>query len=759
MWSRPLRRALPRNLQPLFTERTGMSRLFDSLGMQRRTFLKLGGAGAAMLASPALAAGKAVTPSLPTPEDLASVEMEFAFTDLFQMPAYANEWGYGQVSKSVSGVTGITFPPFACCGVPDVTWSPGLLKSCEVSVDGQLLAIAPGNSVKYRWLPQRVDREQTYQGLRFRTRTFMPVKQRAVAQRIELKNTASTARSFVLSFDMRAAVTKKTTFWMAGCPGEGGNAQRWDAERSRVTFAARNSQAASAQGVQPRADSLAGGHILQYKVRLQPGESRVFHYVNALADTEAEANSLHDRLQATFDDAAQQNEQFYAEMMQALFTPGNSYFSGHLPTLHTEDETLWALYFNGIKNLMSARRYSPDSNYGPTYVTLGGHTLPTLSFPWDTSLTGLSLALLDPAALRNLVEVWLREDMHKHLATDYVSGTGVGPWYAVNDTAILGCARDYLRVSGDFAWLDKVVAGKSVMTHLVDHALYWETLQHTNRGLADYGNIENLLEVVSTYVHEVAGMNAGNVANMRFVAELLERRGNASRARELRTKSEDLAGRINRILYVAGQGWWRAGQLDGTFNEVRHCYDFLAVVDSMGAELSSQQKQEMAAFFWAQLATGKWMRALSAGDWDVTWNIRPDHSAIGAYASWPPMSAKALYRLGEPEEKVASWLREVAKAGNQGPIGQAHFIEDVWPTMNGGAFKCPNDVPYMNEWSCIAGGAFADLTLDSIFGVEMGMDGLSAKPRLAAFDAKAELHGLQHQGRQYRVSNQGIHAM
>jgi hypothetical protein len=423
MLSRRTRLPLKRNTQPLFAERNDMSRSFgslgvhDSLAVQRRTFLKLGGAGAAMLASPALAAASGAVPaSLPTLEDLASVEMDFGFTDLFQMPVFANEWGYGQASKSVSGVTGITFPPFACCGVPDVTWSPGLLTSCEVSVDGQLLSIAPGNRVKYRWLPQRVDREQTYQGLRFRTRTFMPVKQRAVAERIELKNTASTTRSLVLSFDMRAAVTKKTTFWMAGCPGEGGNAQRWDAQRSRVTFAARNSQAVSAQGVQPRADSLAGGHILQYRVRLQPGESQVFRYANALADTEEQANSLHDQLQATFDEAEQQNEQFYAEMMRALFTPGNSYFSGHLPTLHTEDETLWALYFNGIKNLISARRYSPDSKYGPTYVTLGGHTLPTLSFPWDTSLTGLSLALLDPAALRSLVVTshgWIRRSLEK----------------------------------------------------------------------------------------------------------------------------------------------------------------------------------------------------------------------------------------------------------------------------------------------------------------------------------------------------------
>ena len=419
---------------------------------------------------------------------------------------------------------------------------------------------------------------------------------------------------------------------------------------------------------------------------------------------------------------------------------------------------MWNLYFAGIRNLISARRHSPDSKYGAAYLTLGGHTLPTLSFPWDTSLTGLSLALLDPAALRNIVEVWFAQDMHQHLATDYVSGTAVGPWYAVNDTAIVSCARDYLRVTGDFDWLKNSVNGKAVLDHLVDHALYWEKLIHTNRGLADYGNIENLLEVVSTYLHEVAGMNAGNVSSMRFVADLLDRRGDSARANELRAKSKQLAERINRELYVEGNGWWRAGQLDGTFNEVRHCYDFLAVADSMAADLTPTQKTEMTHFFWTQLRTGKWMRALSTGDSDATWNIRPDHSCIGAYASWPPMCAKALYRLGMPAEQVAGWLREVAKAGNQGPIGQAHFVEDVWPPLKGGAFKCPNDPPYINEWCCISGGAFADMVLDTLFGVSVSLDDLSVESRLAQFDPKAELRGFRHQGKTYIINNKGAQA-
>ncbi len=182
------------------------------------------------------------------------------------------------------------------------------------------------------------------------------------------------------------------------------------------------------------------------------------HYVNAIAENAAAAEALHDRLQTNFAGLEEENERGFERLVRSAFTAGNSDFSGHLPQLKTDDETLWNLYHNGFKNLLTARRRSPDSAYGPTLMTLSGHVLPTLSFPWDTSLTSLSLALLEPQPLRQLVEIWFQQDMHKHLATDYISGVAVGPWYGVNDMAIVRCARDYLRVTGDFAWLDKIIA-------------------------------------------------------------------------------------------------------------------------------------------------------------------------------------------------------------------------------------------------------------------------------------------------------------
>ncbi len=730
--------------------------------MKRRNFLKLS-AGAAVAAArasafPAVVPGQGrALPAIPSLADLASVRMPHTFMELFNLPIAMNDWGYAQTVKSVSAISAIGFPPYACCGIPDVPWSPGFLATCELFVDDGFPAISgdPAQAVTYQWFPHCVVREQTVDDLHFRTTMFLPPEQRAVLEEIEIRNVSSRRRIVTLGFDMRAAVAKKTATWFTNLPGEGDNRSSWDAAHGRITWTAQHSQVSAAQGIHPPADQLVAGNVLQYNLTLNPGETHPLHFVCVLAPTAAEANSIHDRLQSNFASAQQQNERRFEQLIHSAYTPGSSDFSGCLPRLETNSETLWNLWQNGLRNLLTARRRSPDSAYGPTLLTLSGHVLPTLSFPWDTSLSSLSLALLDPEPMRNLVEIWFQRDMHQHLATDYISGEAIGPWYAVNDMAIIRCSRDYLSVTGDFQWLDKSIAGKPVLDHLLYHATWWKQLAG-KRGLADYGGISNLLEVVSTYIHEVAGMNAGNVSSMRFVAELLEHRGRSREAAQLRSEATALAQRINSILYVQGKGWWRAGQPDGSFNEVRHCYDFLAVLDNMSEDLSAEQKREMTHFFWTQLASKKWMRALSSGDPDATWNVRPDHSCLGAYTAWPPECAKGLFKTDDPA-RIASWLAEVAKAGNQGPIGQAHFVEQVVPPLQGGAYKASNDAPYIEDWCAISGGAFIDMVIESIFGVMPSLyNGMHAAPRLAAFDPGARLQGFRYQGAQYSVSAAGV---
>jgi hypothetical protein len=735
--------------------------------VDRRTFLKLGAAGALVAAHPTAvlssdsshdSSEKRRLECPPSLYAMAADRLTYHFRDLFNCPATMNELGYAQVGKSVSAITAISCPPYVCCGMPETAWSPGYLLTCELFLNGRFLAISapPEGEVDYQWFPHCVVRGQTADRLRFRTKLFMPSRRRAVAQLIEIKNLDSARRKFTLGFDMRAAVAKKTKAWFVNSPGEADNKITWDPGRGCLLFEARHSEIAAAQGFRPSPNRVEHGRMLVFEMELGPNEQKQISFVLAIAENGSVALDFYDQLQSGFDGLVKENETTFNSLVRSAFTPGNSEFSGNLPRLITDNESLWKLYHNGFANLLSARRVSSDSIYGPTYLTLSGHVLPTLSFPWDTSICSLALALLDPIPLRNLVEVWANAGMHDHLATDYVSGEAVGPWYAVNDSAIVRCAWRYVCVTGDFPWLDKRLGQRTVLEHLEDRALYWKKLDHFGRGLGDYGTIENLLEVVSTYLHEVAGMNAGSVHSMRVVADMHERRGNGVRAGQLRTEAKSLADRINQLLYVNGKGFWRCGQPDGTFNEVRHCYDFLAVLDNMAEDLTPAQKNEMSEFFWRELRSEKWMRALSQSDVDATWNIRPDHSCLGAYAAWPPMSAKGLYKIDEPS-RVVPWLKEIAKAGNQGPIGQAHFVEDVFPPVNGGASKSSEDAPYIEDWCCVAAGAFTELVIDSIFGADLTMsDGIRLKSHLAEFDPQARLEGLQYQGGLYTITKDGV---
>src|ERR1700689_3304280 len=113
----------------------------SELDVNRRTFLKLGAAGAALAAihPNTLAAAPTAKASLASPprlQDLASDKLTYHFRDLFNCPAAMNELGYAQAGKSVSALTAIAFPPYACCGVPDTAWSPGYLLTCELFLDG-----------------------------------------------------------------------------------------------------------------------------------------------------------------------------------------------------------------------------------------------------------------------------------------------------------------------------------------------------------------------------------------------------------------------------------------------------------------------------------------------------------------------------------------------------------------------------------------------------------------------------------------------
>jgi hypothetical protein len=63
-------------------------------------------------------------PAIPKPADLASDRLVRYFRDPFNPPEIHNELGALSACKSVSAITALALPPFACCCFPPVRFSP-----------------------------------------------------------------------------------------------------------------------------------------------------------------------------------------------------------------------------------------------------------------------------------------------------------------------------------------------------------------------------------------------------------------------------------------------------------------------------------------------------------------------------------------------------------------------------------------------------------------------------------------------------------
>jgi len=731
--------------------------------LKRRDFLKAMSAAAAVpvvlkATIPTTAEPLPPLPDIPTCASMRSITMTHKFLDLYAWPGLTNQWGCAQASMDVTAVRSIAFPPFAQ-GEMNVAplGSGGELLTGVLYVDGEYFA-STKTPIDFVWQPDRVERKSIYKGLELKSTMVVPFKSMSVAVKFTVSNMTKARRKTEIKFAINGGATKSVKPWNAAySPGEYDNERTVDSGRNAVMCKSKHTEAFVLQGASPKPKHLERSWIV-YEFDLAPRESASIVFVNSLGESTADVQRQYDSIINNFDAVARATTDEWDRQLKAAFTPGNDVFSGLVPTLVTSDEAVKRIYHSAVMSALYFRRTSPHSVYGTTYVTLMPRYWETTTFLWDISLSAMLLSMLDPEILKRMMETWMKLDVYKHFGTEFLTGAGVGPWYSVNDYAMSRMAKEYLRWTGDKAWLDKVVNGKTVYKTLLTFAEHWRELDTNKHGLADYGGVTNLLEAVSSYVHEVAGLNAANVHNLRFAAELAEYKGDRSKAAAYRQEAIELGKRVQ-DLYVPGRGIWKCKLPDGTYNEVHHCYDFGVTLMTIGDLMPATQKKEMVTFFKDELQTPTWMRALSTKDLDVTFSIRPDHQWTGAYCSWPALALSGLYVAGEAA-MAHEWMKGLARSSQQGPYAQAHFTEVFnTPESNGAALKAPSDQPYINDWACVSGCNYLEPIVDSLFGINAGLFGsITSKSQFGPFDPKAELRNINYQGKRYVADKNGVRA-
>lgn len=415
----------------------------------------------------------------------------------------------------------------------------------------------------------------------------------------------------------------------------------------------------------------------------------------------------------------------WEERWSDTFTHGNKHFSGNLPVLETDNAALRRNYYMGAVTMLILER--TQFRVHPRSFITSGERGPGTQYYWDASMASVAWALLEPAGMKATLRRWLVQSMRRGAYTmlGITKGFDANEYDRINGYAFNACtifkgAYDYLRVTGDLAFLDeKLENGKTVLERMDEISTDWKTLVPPGSQLANYGENKNLLECAPAYIHRVASANAQNVLMMRQVAELHALRNRPDRAQQLRAEADGFTPAVL-DLYKPVDGVWHSLHLDGKRVELRHCVDYIYVGDALAHDLTPPMRREMTEFVKRELFMRDWMRAMSLKDEAAAVSDRPDHGPMGAYDGWIPLTAGTMWRLGFPNDAFEFYCR-TATVTKEGPFAQAREFY--------GPHRMDHDAPVriaerrgcMKE--CISGAAFTDVVITAFFGFDPSLDG------------------------------------
>ena len=561
-----------------------------------------------------------------------------------------------------------------------------------------------------RWYPYRALRRNPDCGvLAIETDTRMINEQRGVMVRVQIANSSETKTNVELALSLSG--------WL---------------QSDGISVLNTNQRPGFATITRPatKPDSVTNDNGVvrwKWKVALSAGGKREIDFVAGdghAADSrkvQAEVTRWSEHFSTEFDGFKKCWERRWAE----AFTPGNKHFSGSLPALVTDNAALKRNYYMGVLTMLELERTQfPVSSR--SFIT-SGERAPGTQFYWDASMQSTVWALLEPVGMKATLRRWLVQNPRSGQVIFLTETNGFDAkvysritGYAFNACTIFKTALDYLRVTGDTAFLDeKLEDSQTVLQRMDEMAMDWKTLTHPDSPLADYGENQNLLECAPAYIGRVASCNAQDIWMMREDAALQELKGNATRAVELREDAEKLLPAVL-SLYKSGDGVWYGLHNDGQRVELRHCVDYIYAGNALANDLAPETRREMTEFVQRELLTPDWMRAMSLKDAAAAISDRPDHGPMGAYDGWPALTVGTMWRLGFPGDAFDFYCR-AAEVTKEGPFAQAREFYGPHRAQNDAPVRIAEREGCMKE--CISGGAFADVVVNTFFGFAPSLDG------------------------------------
>jgi hypothetical protein len=148
---------------------------------------------------------------------------------------------------------------------------------------------------------------------------------------------------------------------------------------------------------------------------LPPGEMATIQFVMAhnIPDKAESAEAVAKRAtdwSANFERTWNEVKTNWSQRWTDMFTPGNSHFSGNLPTFETSDKKLREIYYRSALTVLVLHRTNL-AKCDRVFITSGERAKGVVYF-WDTSLWAKTFALLEPKGMKQQCKLFLQCDPH-----------------------------------------------------------------------------------------------------------------------------------------------------------------------------------------------------------------------------------------------------------------------------------------------------------------------------------------------------------
>jgi hypothetical protein len=612
--------------------------------------------------------------------------------------------------RDVAGIAGLWSPPYVSANF-----------MLDGRVDGEKMPTA-----KWTWRPFQVEREGSLGDVVVTNTTTMIYGHRAVVASFTFKNSGS--KTVPVEF-FTLGWLDSVRDWSFARP-KSRTETKLQVNGRRLTL--RQGKMAIVLAIDsPEWTWDVSGNLGHASALLPPNQSRTIHIVIAIGAGDEAAASVNEML-ADPVHSITTAESEYIRRVEEMFDK--------LPTLESDNPQLVRWYNRSLVPLLMNRWDLPDFVLQPYYSTGSVNGGCLANYLWDFGEPWEIFPLYDPAAARTHIKHFLEIDLLKHYSFMPVTGAATGPWYMINQEKIVGLVYYYVLLTGDTAFLDDTVNGKTVREHVVIHAMFGDDAAKPI-SLIGYGNSNSHLELrrAFPYNHVSPDLNARRYATYQRAATLCEL---ASKPEPiLRERAELLKPLLKQQLWDAQARWFR-------FKDDKGNSDLRYTVQMFKPVGSGVLDKECETGLLSHLNENEFLSAYglhSISKRDPAFDqLDIDNGGGGICTTFPPQIIERLYQAGQPKlaadilSRLLWWGDTMAYWGDSMTANMKDYRRDT-------PLQCTID-----------GSAAAQCIIFGVFGVSARPNGdIVIKPNRLPFASKMNLNGIKIRGHSFDVRVDG----